>query len=151
MTLKDFDYALPEGRIARYPCEDRDGSRLMVVHMGSGRVQHRRFRDLPECLGAGDCLVLNESRVIPARLLGVREGTGGRAELLLAKRLSEDVWEAMARPGRRLREGDRLVFGGDAPGGRAFSAEMLGYGEAGSRFVRFSFEGDFMELLEKAG
>ena len=114
MDIADFTYNLPPELIAQTPIEPRDSSRLLVLHRADGRIEHRHFRDIGEYLRQGDLLVANQSRVLPARLLGVKEGSGGRAEiLLLAIRndLGTDYWEALVRPGRRLRTGQRVQFG----------------------------------------
>ncbi|HEY3417372.1 MAG TPA: tRNA preQ1(34) S-adenosylmethionine ribosyltransferase-isomerase QueA [Armatimonadota bacterium] len=111
MRIEEFDYDLPEELIAQHPVTPRDASRLLVLHREDGRVEHRRFRDLPEYLRAGDLLVLNDTRVMPARLLGRKAGSGGQAELLLLQSAGMDRWQAMARPGRRLQPGAKIVFG----------------------------------------
>src|SRR2546423_780972 len=115
-NISDFDYALPQELIAQTPIEPRDASRLLVVHRDSGAFEHRHFRDIGDYLRPGDLLVANQSRVLPARLLGQRAETGGAVEvLLLAERpdLGSDYWETLVRPGRRLREGSRIVFGNE--------------------------------------
>src|SRR6185312_2463873 len=114
MTIDDFDYRLPPELIAQTPVEPRDSSRLLVIHRDSGTLEHRSFRDIGEYLRPGDLLVANQSRVLPARLHGVKEGSGGQVEvLLLAVRADKgvDTWEALVRPGRRIRAGQRLIFG----------------------------------------
>lgn len=146
MNVSDFDYALPKALIAQHPSEKRDGCRLLVIHRGTGELEHRGFPDVLDYLSPGDCLVFNDSKVLPARLLGTKEGTGANVEFLLSKRIEGDVWETLVRPGRRLKPGDRTVFGG----GR-LSAEIKGYGEEGTRHVEFSYSGDFMEILSSAG
>ncbi|MDR2770779.1 MAG: tRNA preQ1(34) S-adenosylmethionine ribosyltransferase-isomerase QueA [Clostridiales Family XIII bacterium] len=152
MLLREFDYALPAELIARYPTDRRDASRLMVLHRDTGRIEHRRFYDIVSYLRAGDCLVLNESKVLPARLFGVRErpgtdGAGARVECLLTRRVRGDVWELMARPGKRLRRGDLLRFteNGD------FAAEILDCLPDGLRVASFRYTGDFMERLSAVG
>ncbi|MDR2088303.1 MAG: tRNA preQ1(34) S-adenosylmethionine ribosyltransferase-isomerase QueA [Clostridiales Family XIII bacterium] len=152
MLLREFDYALPAELIARYPADRRDASRLMVLHRGTGRVEHRRFYDILTYLKAGDCLVLNDSKVLPARLFGVREragtdGAGARVECLLVRRVCGDTWEIMARPGKRLRRGDvvRFTENGD------FAAEVLDCLADGLRLVAFRCAGDFMERLSAVG
>ncbi|MDR3294821.1 MAG: tRNA preQ1(34) S-adenosylmethionine ribosyltransferase-isomerase QueA [Clostridiales Family XIII bacterium] len=154
MQLNDFDYELPPARIAQYPVAERDESRLMVIRRDTGEIEHRRFYDLPSYLRAGDCLVLNDSKVLPARLSGVREGTGAKVECLLVRRLDGDVWECMVRPGKRLRRGDGAVFRAHSGRGEeeaALRAEILDYGADGTRRVRFRLDGDFVENLEKFG
>jgi S-adenosylmethionine:tRNA ribosyltransferase-isomerase len=152
MFLHEFDYPLPAELIARYPAAGRDASRLMVIHRDTGRVEHRRFRDILSYLNAGDCLVLNDSKVLPARLLGVRErpgaaGAGVPAECLLVRRVRDEVWELMARPAKRLRRGDRVRFteNGD------FEAEILDCLTDGTRLAAFHCTGDFMDRLLAVG
>lgn len=146
MHIDDFDYTLPEELIAQTPLAQRDGCRLMVLDRKTGSIVHRHFHDVLEYLRPGDCLVLNDSRVIPARLFGVKEQTGARVEFLLSKRIEGDVWESLVRPGRRLKPGDRVSFGDGA-----LQAEIVGYGEDGTRQVRFEYEGIFMERLAELG
>ena len=138
--ISDFDYDLPQELIAQTPVEPRDSSRLLVVERATGSLIHRHFRDIGDYLRPGDLLIANQSRVIPARLLGRRAESGGSVEiLLLAERpdLGADTWETLARPGRRLREGSRVLFGGeDAPA--MLQGEILARTEAGGRFVRFT-------------
>ncbi|MDR3315595.1 MAG: S-adenosylmethionine:tRNA ribosyltransferase-isomerase, partial [Coriobacteriales bacterium] len=116
MLTSDFNYELPEDLIAQYPSECRDGSRLLVIQRATGMLEDRHFSDLPAYLRAGDVLVLNDSKVIRSRLIGIKESTGARIELFLLKQLAQpDAWEALARPGRRLAVGDHVIFGdGDA-------------------------------------
>jgi S-adenosylmethionine:tRNA ribosyltransferase-isomerase len=150
MNIADFDYDLPPDRIAQHPVEPRDSSRLLVVHRDTGALEHRIFRDLTDYLRAGDLLVANQSRVLPARLHGVKEGSGGHIELLLlAVRgdLGADCWEALVRPGRRIHERQRLIFGEGA-----LVAEVLGRTATGGRVVRFtSPEGDVPGALARLG
>ncbi len=139
LKISDFDYDLPQELIAQTPIEPRDASRLLVVDRASGRWEHRHFRDIGDYLRPGDLLVANQSRVIPARLLGERAGTGGAAEiLLLAERpdLGSDHWEALVRPGRRLREGAWIVLR-DSDGNPRLMAEIMGRTGAGGRILRF--------------
>ena len=131
MRIADFEYELPAELIAQHPVIPRDASRLLVLHRENGEIEHRRFRDLPEYLRAGDLLVLNDTRVIPARLLGRKAETGGAAELLLLQTTGSDIWEAMARPGRRLHPGNVILFGDDE-----LLAEILGVAPGGGRIVR---------------
>jgi len=144
-NISDFDYDLPQELIAQTPIEPRDASRLLVVHRDSERFEHRRFRDIGSYLQAGDLLIANQSRVLPARLLGHRDETGGAVEvLLLVERpdLGSDYWETLVRPGRRLREGSCIVFGngggGEMQRGAFLQAEVLERTEAGGRIVRFT-------------
>jgi len=146
VNVSDFDYELPESAIAQAPVEPRDASRLLVLHRGRGTLEHRTFRDLPEYLRPGDVLVINDSRVIPARLFGEKEGTGGSVELLLLERRGLDTWEALVRPGRRVRPGARLVFGGGL-----LRAEVKDVTPAGGRIVSFFYEGVFEDLLRRLG
>jgi S-adenosylmethionine:tRNA ribosyltransferase-isomerase len=151
--LELFDYRLPEELIAHYPSEDRDASRLLVVDRESGHYVDRRFSDLPSYLREGDVLVLNDSRVIPARLFGHRQGTGARIELFLLKPHSEQeaaegegrCWEALARPARRLKEGDTVCI---ADG---FDAHIVEKAEGGLFVVQFDCQGSFLETLERVG
>ncbi len=142
LKIRDFDYALPPELIAQTPIEPRDASRLMVVERASGTIAHRHFYDIGDYLRPGDLLIANQSRVIPARLLGQRAETGGAVEvLLLAERsdLGRDTWETLVRPGRRLREGDRILFGDEAHGsGTQLIGEIVQRTETGGRIVRFS-------------
>lgn len=149
MRMADFDYELPPEAIAQEPVEPRDASRLLVLHRDQGRLEHRIFRELPQYLRAGDVLVVNESRVRPARLVGEKEGTGGVVELLLLRPDPDGVWECLARPGRRLRPGVRVVFGG----GR-LRAEILVSppgGPAGVCRVRLEHQGSLDQVLEELG
>ena len=147
MKTSDFYYDLPEELIAQTPIEPRDHSRLMVCHRDTGLLEHRHFFDLPEYLKKGDVLVINQTKVIPARLLGEKEDTKVPVEFLLLKRLNKDEWEAIVRPGRRLKPGVMVSFGGGL-----LSAEILGSVEdTGGRIVRFSYDGVFEELLDKLG
>ena len=145
MNINEFDYHLPQELIAQKPADRRDGSRLMAVHRDSGKVEHRHFYDILEYLNSGDCLVLNNSKVLPARLFGEKEQTGAKVEFLLIKRIEGDVWETMVRPGKRLKPGDTVAF---SP---SFKAEIVDYGQDGTRLARFRYEGIFMERLEELG
>ncbi len=146
MKTSDFDYLLPEELIAQSPLEQREQSRMLVCHRGSYQREHRHFFDLPDYLNPGDVLVINRSRVIPARLLGIKEDTGVACEVLLLKRLDANDWEALVKPGRRLKPGSRLVFGGGE-----LSATVLHMTDFGGRVVRFSYEGIFEEVLDRLG
>ena len=112
MRIDDFDYELPEELIAQVPLEQRDSCRLMVLDRSKKTVEHRHFYDILDYVNPGDCLVLNDSRVIPARMYGIKEGTGAHIELLLIKRIEGDNWECMVRPGKRLHEGDTVILAG---------------------------------------
>ena len=110
MKISDFDYYLPEELIAQKPADKRDGSRLLVVHRDTGEIEHRHFYDIIDYLKPGDCMVLNNSKVLPARLYGTKEKTGAKVEFLLIKRIEGDTWETMVRPGKRLKPGDSVIF-----------------------------------------
>lgn len=145
MQVSDFDYELPQELIAQTPATKRDNCRLMVVDRQTGLISHRHFYEIVSYLKEGDCLVLNDSRVIPARLYGKKQDTGANVEFLLIKRIDGDIWETMVRPGRRLKPGSRVIFKDD------FSAEILDFGKDGTRVVRFYYQGFFMERLEEIG
>lgn len=147
MHINDFDYELPQELIAQTPAAKRDASRLMVVNRENGTIEHKHFYDITDYLKEGDCLVLNNSKVLPARLYGVKEGTGANVEFLLIKRIEGDVWETMVRPGKRLKPGDSVSFSED----RLFRAIVKDYGEDGTRIVEFEYEGIFLERLEELG
>ena len=149
MKLSDFSYDLPEALIAQKPLPDRDACRHMTLDRKTGQVTHGTFRDVLEALQPGDCLVLNDSKVLPARLYGTKAQTGANIEFLLIRRKEGDDWETMVRPGRRLKPGDRVIFS-ETPGQR-LAAEILDYGEDGTRIVRFTYDGLFMERLEEQG
>ncbi len=171
MRIEDFDYELPEELIAQTPLEQRDACRLMVLDRESKTIEHRHFYDILEYLNEGDCLVLNDSRVIPARIYGIKEGTGAHIELLLIKRIEGDKWECMVRPGKRLHEGDTVILAGrttTVPAGaeepecgytlvngieNSFKAHIRGIHDAdnGTRLVEFEYDGIFMERLEEIG
>ncbi len=148
MELKksDFYFDLPPELIAQDPLEDRSSSRLLVLDKASGVVSHSVFREITDYLQPGDCLVLNNTRVIPARLLGVREETGAHVEVLLLKRRENDVWETLVKPGKKCRPGTRLVFGDGL-----LRAEILETVEEGNRLIRFSYEGIWEEMLDRLG
>ncbi len=145
MKTHDFWYDLPEELIAQTPLEDRDTSRLLVLDRHSGEVTHRHFYDIIEYLHPGDCLVLNDSRVLPARLLGHRP-TGGAVELLLLRDLGEKRWECLAKPGRKLQQGQEVVFGNGE-----LTATIVSVQPDGNRIVEFHYEGIFLEVLERLG
>ncbi len=146
LLKKDFWYDLPEELIAQDPLLKRDESKLMVLDKSTGDITHRVFKDIREYLNSGDCLVLNNTKVIPARLLGVKEDTGAGVEILLLKRKSDDTWECIVRPGKKLRPGARVVFGEGL-----LKAEILEIAEEGNRLIRFEYEGIFEEILDRLG
>ena len=146
LKKKDFYFDLPKELIAQDPLEDRASSRLLVLDKDTGAVSHHVFREVADYLRPGDCLVLNDTKVIPARLLGQREGTGAHVEVLLLKRLESDVWEALVRPGKKCRPGTGLTFGDGL-----LKAQVLETGEEGSRLIRFFYEGIFEEVLDRLG
>ena len=146
MQTHDFYYDLPQELIAQTPIEKRDTSRLMTLDRRTGEVGHHHFYDLPDFLNPGDCLILNDSRVLPARLLGQRLPGGGACEVLLLTDKGDKVWECLVRPGRKLRQGTRLTFGEGA-----LTAEIVEVLEEGNRLIRFDYEGIFLETLEKLG
>ena len=146
MKTSDFDYDLPKELIAQDPLEDRSASRLMVLHRKSGTIEHRVFHDIVEYLRPGDCLVRNNTKVIPARLFGVREDTGATIELLLLKRRENDVWETLVKPGKKARTGARLVFGDNH-----LTGEIIDVLEDGNRLIQFHYEGIFEEILDELG
>lgn len=145
MKTSDFMYDLPERLIAQTPLQRRDASRLLVLDKSTGQTGHRHFYDLPEFLRPGDCLVLNDSRVIPARLVGNR-ATGGATEVVLLRDLGDDRWECLTRPGRKMRPGVSVSFGDGELTGQVESVA-----EGGNRIIRFSYQGIFLEVLERLG
>lgn len=146
MDLKDFNYDLPEELIAQDPLEDRSSSRLMVLHKDTGRIEHKIFRDIIDYLNPGDCLVINDTKVIPARLMGIKEDTGAAIEVLLLKRNADDVWECLVKPGKKARTGARIVFGEGLLVG-----EIVDVIEDGNRMIKFHYKGIFEEILDKLG
>jgi S-adenosylmethionine:tRNA ribosyltransferase-isomerase len=146
LDLSPFDYHLPDSSIAQSPLGDRAGSRMLVLYRDERRWEDRMFREFPDFLGAGDCLVLNDSRVLPSRLLGRRKNLSGEVEVLLVEPRSEDskTWTALVHPGRKMRTGERILFGD-------VEAEIVGRGEYGERTVHFHWDGDIREWLEKNG
>ena len=146
MKTSDFYYDLPEELIAQDPLEDRTASKLLVLDRKTGAVKHKIFSDVIDYLNEGDCLVINNTRVIPARLIGEKEGTGGKVEVLLLKRRANDVWETLVKPGKKLRPGAKITFGD----GR-LRAEVLEVVEEGNRLVKFYYEGIFEEILDSLG
>ena len=146
MKTSDFDYNLPEELIAQTPVEPRDHSRLLVYDRADGSIRHLHFYDLPRFLNAGDVMVINDTRVIPARLLGEKEETHVPVEILLLKRLEKDLWEALVRPGRRLAPGTWCSFGDGF-----LRAEIVDRAPEGARLVRFHYQGVFEEILDRLG
>lgn len=146
MDVKDFDYDLPEELIAQDPLEDRSSSRLMVLDKKTGEVSHHVFKEIVKYLRPGDCLVLNNTKVIPARLFGVKEGTMAKIEILLLKRRQNDVWETLVKPGKKAKPGTRIIFGDGL-----LTGEVIDVVDDGNRLIQFSYEGIFEEILDKLG
>ena len=146
MKTSDFYYDLPQELIAQDPLEDRSSSRLLVLDRKTGEMEHRVFRDITEYLSPGDCLVVNNTKVIPARLLGVKEDTGAGIEILLLKRKADNVWETLVKPGKKARPGARIVFGDGI-----LKGEVLAVVDEGNRLIRFEYEGIFEEILDRLG
>ncbi|AVQ38974.1 tRNA preQ1(34) S-adenosylmethionine ribosyltransferase-isomerase QueA [Clostridium botulinum] len=146
MKVKDFDFYLPEELIAQHPMEKRDEARLLVLDKKTGEIEDKIFKDILDYLTPNDCLVLNNTRVLPARLIGSKEETGGKMEFLLLKRKEKDVWETLVKPGKRAQIGARFIFGNGE-----LKAEVIGMGEEGSRIVKFYYEGIFEEILDQLG
>ena len=154
MKVNDFDYELPVELIAQNPLKERDSCRLMVLNREKNTIEHKQFSDILDYFKPGDCLVLNDSRVIPARLFGFKKDTGAKIEFLLIKPIhreddSRTLWETMVRPGRRLKIGDRVVFSDEE--NKRLSAEIIDYGDDGTRIVSFDYDGIFIERLEEIG
>lgn len=146
MKLEEFDYELPEELIAQHPSKKRDEARLMVLNRKDRSIEHRIFKDIIEYLNPGDCLVINNTKVLPARLYGIKEDTKVPVEFLLLKRIEDDIWEVMVRPGRRIKEGAQISFGEGL-----LKAKVLEVLENGNRKVVFSYDGIFNEILDKIG
>ncbi|WP_336784497.1 tRNA preQ1(34) S-adenosylmethionine ribosyltransferase-isomerase QueA [Paenibacillus sp. MMO-177] len=151
MNVDWFDFELPEHLIAQTPLAERTASRLLALNKKTGEIAHRTFTDLAEYLKEGDVLVLNNTRVIPARLTGVKPDTGGKIELLLLKQLEGDRWETLAKPAKRLKAGSELWFGDNGSGEPLLRAVVEDEGDMGSRTIRFQYEGIFQELLDRLG
>lgn len=149
MRIEEFDYNLPNELIAQTPAEQRDSCRLMVLNREKQSIEHKHFYDILDYLNEGDCLVVNDSRVIPARMYGIKESTGAHIELLLIKRIEDDKWESLVKPGKRLRPGDTVILDEK----HNFKAHILGtYDENnGTRLIEFEYDGIFMERLEEVG
>ena len=146
MNVKDFYFDLPQELIAQDPLEDRASSRLLVLDKKTGEVTHRGFRDILEYLRPGDCLVINDTKVIPARLFGVKEDTGAKIEVLLLKRREHDIWETLVKPGKKAKPGTRIVFGEGL-----LTGTVLETVDDGNRLIQFSYEGIFEEILDQLG
>ena len=146
MKTSDFYFDLPEELIAQDPLEDRSASRLLVLNKETGETEHKIFRDIVNLINPGDCLVLNNTRVIPARLLGVKEDTGAHVEVFLLKKLTKDTWETLVKPGKKLKPGARVIFGDGL-----LKATILDTMEEGARKVLFEYDGIFEEALDKLG
>ena len=146
MKTSDFYYDLPQELIAQDPLEDRSSSRLMVLDKTTGSVEHKIFRDIIDYLNPGDCLVVNNTKVIPARLLGVKEDTGAHIEVLLLKRKTDNVWETLVKPGKKARPGARISFGNGL-----LKAEVIDVADEGNRLIRFECDGIFEEILDQLG
>ncbi len=146
MKRTDFYYELPEELIAQDPLEDRSSSRLLVLNRKSGAVSHHVFREITEYLKEGDCLVINDTKVIPARLIGSKIGTGARIEVLLLKRKENNIWETLVKPGKKMKAGAKISFGDGL-----LTGEVIDIVEEGNRLIRFSFEGIFEEILDQLG
>ena len=146
MKTQDFYYDLPEELIAQDPLEDRSSSRLMVLDKKTGKLEHHVFKEIIQYLNKGDCLVINDTKVIPARLIGEKEGTGAKIELLLLKRKQDDVWETLVKPGKKAKPGTRISFGGGL-----LIGEIIDVVEEGNRLVKFYYKGIFEEVLDALG
>ena len=146
MSVKDYWFDLPQEQIAQDPLPDRSSSRLMLLNKETGEVEHKIFRDIIDYLQPGDCLVLNNTRVIPARLFGVKEGTEAKIEILLLKRMENDIWETLVKPGKKAKVGTKIIFGEGLLVGT-----VVDIVEEGNRLIQFSYEGIFEEILDKLG
>ena len=146
LRKEDFYFDLPQEQIAQDPLEDRSGSRLLVLDKETGETEHHIFREIPDFLEQGDCLVINDTKVIPARLIGEKEETGGKVEVLLLKRKENDVWETLVKPGKKMKPGARVSFGGGL-----LKGEVMGVVDEGNRLIHFEYEGIFEEILDQLG
>ena len=146
MKTSDFYYELPQELIAQDPLEDRSASRLLVLDKETGKMEHHTFKEIVNYLNPGDCLVINDTKVIPARLFGEKADTKAKAEVLLLKRKENDVWETLVKPGRKIRPGTRLGFGNGI-----LTADVLDVLDEGNRLVQFHYEGIFEEILDQLG
>ena len=145
MDISDFDYDLPEGRIAQTPLEPRDSARLMVLHPKEHTIEHRHFFELGDFLRSGDVLIFNDTRVIPARLIGARSQTGGKVEVFLLRQIDKEQWEVLVKPGKKARVGSVILFGDE------LSCEIIADTDFGGRIVRFVYHGIFEEILDRLG
>ena len=146
MDVKDFYFDLPEELIAQDPLEDRSSSRLLVLDKDTGEIRHRVFRDIVEYLRPGDCLVINDTKVIPARLFGTKKDTGAKIEILLLKRRENDIWETLVRPGKKAKPGTVIDFGEGL-----LTGTVIDTVDDGNRLIRFSYKGIFEEILDQLG
>ena len=146
MNVSDFNFELPQELIAQDPLEDRSSSRLLVLDKNTGEIEHRGFRDIVSYLKKGDCLVINDTKVIPARLLGEKEETKARIEVLLLKRKEKNVWETLVKPGKKAKPGTVISFGDGL-----LKGTVINVVEEGNRLVQFSYEGIFEEILDRLG
>ncbi|MCI8887669.1 MAG: tRNA preQ1(34) S-adenosylmethionine ribosyltransferase-isomerase QueA [Hungatella sp.] len=146
MNVSEFNFELPQELIAQDPLEDRASSRLLVLNKATGAVEHKGFRELPSYLRRGDCLVINDTKVIPARLYGVKEDTNAKIEVLLLKRKEHDIWETLVKPGKKAKPGTRISFGDGL-----LTGTVTHVVEEGNRLIQFSYEGIFEEILDRLG
>ncbi len=146
LRTSDFYFDLPQDLIAQDPLKDRSASRMLMVDIATGKRKHESFKNITDYLHKGDCLVLNNTKVLPARLLGIKEDTGAGVEILLLKKREKDVWETLVKPGKKMRQGARLLFGDGS-----LRAEVLDILEGGNRLIRFQYEGIFEEILDALG
>lgn len=146
LELKDFYYDLPKELIAQHPSDVRDECRLMVLNKKTGEIEHKIFKDIIDYLKPGDCMVLNDTRVMPARLIGEKEGTGGKIEFLLLRRVEGDKWETLVKPGKRAKIGTKFIFGDGS-----LKAEVIEMGDDGNRIIEFYYDGIFEEILDRLG
>lgn len=146
MKKKDFYFSLPEELIAQTPLKNRDMSRLMLLDKNTGKIEHKGFKDIVDLISPNDCIVLNDTKVIPARLIGERKNTGAKIEVLLLKRKESDFWETLVKPGRKAKKGDKIVFGNGI-----LESEVIDVTDEGNRIIKFEYEGIFEEILDKLG
>lgn len=146
LKKEDFFFNLPEDRIAQDPLEDRSSSRLLVLNKNTGETSHHVFREIPDFLKPGDCLVINDTKVIPARLIGEKESTGAKVEVLLLKRKENDIWETLVKPGKKMKPGARVSFGGGL-----LKGQVVDVVDEGNRLIQFEYQGIFEEILDQLG
>ena len=146
MKTSDFNYNLPENLIAQTPLEKRDHSKLMVLHKDNGKIEHKHFYDILDFINPGDCLILNDSRVLPARIYGIKDGTGAKVEFLLLNQKDKDTWEVLAGPGKKAKPGTSFTFGGGL-----LKANVLEVTDSGNRIVKFICKENFYSVLDKIG